>query len=120
MTAEPSLAEDPILNAAMDMLRRTGASGVQVRYSDDEEPVVWMAVGTWGRGDEVIHDTAAALDPRRAFLRLLEQVIDGGTCQHCQRPTGFEPDHFDEMPADELFCWYQYDPELRTFRRGCE
>jgi hypothetical protein len=32
------------MNAALEFLRRTGARQVQVRYSDDEDPVVWFVV----------------------------------------------------------------------------
>lgn len=109
--------DDPRLAAAFVMLGRTGAKTASLRYQDDEQPVVWIAVGTWSGGR---HECAAALDPIRAALRLCEQVVDGGQCTHCHRPTGFEPDSLDEMPLDPLFCWYQWDPELATFRRGCE
>jgi hypothetical protein len=109
--------DDPRLVAAFDMIGRTGATGMGLRYQDDEQPIVWIAVGTWS-GDR--HEVGAALDPTRAALRLCEQVVDGGQCTHCSRPTGFEPDHLDSMPADQLVCWYQWDPELKTFRRSCE
>jgi hypothetical protein len=26
----------------------------------------------------------------------------------------------DSMPLNESVCWYQWDPEMKTFRRGCE
>lgn len=122
---------DPRLTAGLDLLRRTGCSTVEIRYSDDEQPVVWMAVaGYTAAGDpksgnparreaRTVHEAAAALDPTRAVLRLCEQLVDGGRCAHCHRPTGFEPNTLDTMPADQLVCWYQYDPELQTFRRGC-
>jgi hypothetical protein len=29
------------------LVRRTGAKATQVRYSDDEQPVIWMAVVEW-------------------------------------------------------------------------
>lgn len=110
-----------MITAAADMLGRTGIKQLQIRYSDDEEPTVWFAVGKWpaksgGEG----YETASAMEPLRAVLRLCEQAMDGGQCQHCHRPSGFEPDSIATMPVDQLICWYQYDPELRTFRRGCE
>jgi hypothetical protein len=104
-----------MLLAANEMVWRTGATKFQLRYSDDEQPVVWMAVGQWGD----IHEVGASLDPVRAAIRLLEQVVDGGQCIHCHRPTGITDD-FDAMPLNERVCWYQYDPELKTFRRGCK
>lgn len=103
--------------AATDLIHRTGATGFQVRYQDDDDPVGWIAVATYR--DEAA-EAAAALDPLRATLRLGETLLDGGRCTHCQRPTGLEPDSIDQMPMNQLICWYQYDPELATFRRGCE
>lgn len=114
---------DPRLVAGMQLLGRTGAAEVQIRYSDDEQPVVWFAVGTWRRNGREKHEAAAALDPVRAVLRLCEQVIDGGACAWCKRPAGFiadDPADVADSPVDRLVCWYQWDPELSTFRRSCE
>lgn len=109
--------EDPRLVAAVGLIGRTGAKGFQLRYSDDEQPMLWMALADYPTGQ---HEVAAALTPLRAVLRLCEALIDGGQCTHCRRPAGFEPDSLDAMPMDVLACWYQWDPELSTFRRGCE
>lgn len=103
-----------MLVAAVDLIGHTGADSVQVRYCDEEKPVVWMVVGQWGE----LYDVASSVWPVKAALRLLDQVIDGGTCTHCQRPTAVSED-FTEMPLNDMFCWYQYDPELKKFRRGC-
>lgn len=108
---------EPKLVAAVDMIRRTGSRNFQLRFHDDEQPVVWIAVAIY---DDTHADAAASLDPVRAVLRLCEQLIDGAKCVHCDRPTGFDPDSLDTMPLNALVCWYQYDPELQTFRRGCE
>jgi hypothetical protein len=116
MTA-PANLDEPRLTAAITFVRRTGATSVQLRYSDDESPIVWIAVASY---PDDRHEAAAALEPTRAALRLCEQLADGGHCTHCGRPTGLEPDSLETMPLDELVCWYQYDPELETFRRGCE
>lgn len=102
--------------AALDMVKRTSALQFQLRWSDDEEPVIWIAVAIYKGGAE----TDASLNPLRAVLRLLERVCDGGKCTHCNRPTGLDPDSLETMPLNDLVCWYQYDPELKTFRRGCE
>jgi hypothetical protein len=115
MPDERSDFEDPRFIPAVDLLRRTGADGFQIRYCDEEEPVIWMAAAEWGGHWEV----AASMNPVEAVFRLCDKVIDGGTCIHCHRPAGFVPD-FDPMPVEELVCWYQWDPENRTFRRGCE
>lgn len=131
MTDNPT--DDPRFTAALDMVGRTGASSFQLWWSDDEQPVVWIAVATYevtaanaallADGHEHLRGTAhkigCALDPLNAVFDLCDKAVDGGQCAHCHRPTGFVPD-LDEMPASDLVCWYQWDPELLTFRRGCE
>ena len=103
--------------AGVKMVQRTGSSQFQLRWSDDEQPIVWFAVALYKDGN---WDTAAGRNPWVAVGRLLETLVDGGTCTHCNRPTGLDPDSIDTMPLNDLVCWYQYDPELKTFRRGCE
>lgn len=110
-------AQQAMMQAAFDLVRRTGATSVSIRYQDDDEPVVWVGVASFP-GDR--HEAAAALNPLRAILRLCERLIDGGQCTHCGRGTGFEPDSLETMPLDSVLCWYQWDPELKVFRRGCE
>lgn len=112
----PKAIEERFL-AGVEMVRRTGSNQFQLRWSDDEEPVVWFAVALYPNDR---WETAAGRDPFVAVSRLLEQIIDGGTCAHCKRPAGLDPDSLDTMPLNDLVCWYQYDPELKTFRRGCE
>jgi hypothetical protein len=111
---DPPRLEDKRIPAAIALLGHTGATEVQVRYCDEERPVVWMAVARWGKRWEV----TAAMTPALAVFRLCDEVIDGGQCTHCRRPTGFTPD-FEAMPASRLVCWYQWDPECEAFRRGC-
>lgn len=101
--------------ACVELIGHTGTREFQIRYSDDVQPVIWMAAGRWQAGWEV----AAAFDPLGAVFRLLEHVVDGGECKHCHRTTGVTL-HFDAMPLPREVCWYQYDPELQKFRRGCE
>jgi hypothetical protein len=117
--------DDDKLKAGLDMLRRTGAVQVQIRYSDDEKPIVWFVVAHYGDREEIERgegqwEVDAAHEPVRALLRLLERLVDGGRCKHCGRATGLDPDSIETMPLNALICWYQYDPELKTFRRGCE
>lgn len=109
----------PRFTAAIDLLRRTGAQFTQIRYHDDQEPIVWFVVASYSDGRSEVD---AAFDPERAILRLCERVIDGGVCVHCERPTVFHADHTDTLGAmmDRVTCAYQWDPELATFRRGCE
>lgn len=115
MNAAPSV-DDPRFVAAVDLVGRTGAKGFQMRWSDDEEPTVWIAVADYGDG----HEAAAALHPLPAVLRLIEQLIDGGLCAHCRRPSAVSDDWQHEQPLDEVFCWYVFDPERKTYRRSCE
>jgi hypothetical protein len=110
----PSGIDDARFTGAVAMLGRTGAVEFQIRYCDEDMPVIWMAAARWGKRWE----TAAAMTPLLAVFRLCDEVIDGGTCTHCKRPTGFSPD-LDTLPLDVLVCWYQWDPSRETFRRGC-
>lgn len=112
---------DPRFGPAVEMIGRTGATNFQLRYSDDESPVVWMAVATYGDRFEC----AAAPAPLVAIFRLCDQLIDGVKCTHCGRIAAF----FEELVprdtpvdavADAMFCAYRFDPELATFRRDCE
>lgn len=112
-SARPVSGDDR-MTAAVDLIGRTGAAEFQLRYSDDEQPVIWMAAARWKDRWEA----AGAMSPQRAVFRLAETAIDGGTCQHCGRPSGFEPSG-DPMPLDNLVCWYQYDPGARKFAKGC-
>lgn len=60
------------------------------------------------------------MDPLRAVLRLLDRMIDGGECTHCHKPTAVSDNFAAPTPLAEHICWYVFDPELATFRRGCE
>jgi hypothetical protein len=106
--------KDAQLTAAANLIGHTGAAEFQIRYCDEEKPTIWIAAARWGDQWE----SAAAMAPLLAVFRLCDEVIDGGQCQHCHRPTGFHPD-INPMPMDKMICWYQWDPELKTFRRGC-
>jgi hypothetical protein len=131
--------DDPRFAAAVELIGRTGADHFEIRYCDghDEDagkpPVIWIALAHWpamelessegSRDHRPEHfEAAGGLSPWRAVFRLCEATIDGGTCQHCHRPTTV-----DDKPADgallaleAAFCAYRFDPELKTFRRACE
>ena len=121
--------DDPRMTAAITLLRRTGAREFQLRYSDDEQPVIWMAVAKWSiggdgrpkaKGGRPMYEAAASINPVVAVLRLCDQVIDGGECAHCGRPSGVTDDWRADMPLADVVCWYVYDPETHEYRRGCE
>jgi hypothetical protein len=108
-------AKDPRYEAAIELMGRTGGGELQIRY-DDGEPGVWIAVCEWDDG----YECAAGWNPLEAALRLLEEALGGGDCAHCGRAAAISTDFSRTMPLDDAICWYQYDPELQTFRRGCE
>ena len=121
--------QDPRFVAAIDLLRRTGLRTFQIRYQDDEQPTVWLAVGEWSRGPDgrpvakggaQVFEAAGATNPVQAVMRLCDQVVDGGTCAHCRRPAGVTDDWRSDMPLATVVCWQVYDPELKRFRRSCE
>lgn len=124
-------AKDPKLVAAIDLLGRTGAADVQIRYCDDEDPTVWFVVVRYrtdptgrpvhGDSEPGRWETAAGRHPTEAALRLCERVVDGGRCNYCKRPAMFHAE-LDQHPTlyGPLFCSFEWDPELTTFRRACE
>ncbi len=132
MTTRPDDdSDDPRWVPAVDLIRRTGAREFQIRYCEEEEPVVWMALAMHliRDGRPVPDDGAetwsvgSGFTPTAAIFSLCDSLMDGGTCQHCGRPTGFIPDNerqVDEELGAPFVCWYRWDPELQTFRRKCE
>lgn len=109
-------AQDPRFAAVLTLLHRAGASEIQIRYDEEQDPIFWLVVGKWG--DTYEADTA--LTPLRAAMRLAERVVDGGTCAYCTKPTALSDDWRSPTILDDLLCWWLYDPETQTFRRGCE
>lgn len=122
---EPGTNEyDARTSAAAEMLGRVGAKSFELRFSEPEEgmgpesPVVWMAIGFFEGAPPQV---SAGLHPVAALEKLLEQLIDGGECQHCHKMTSFHSEIGEGMgPFASLVCAYQYDPELKTYRRSCE
>ena len=108
---------DPKIEAGVNMLRRAGAQIIDFRYQDDQPPTVWMTVATWPDGK---WEVAAGHNIVISTMRLLAAVLNGGICVHCKRVTAFEADFEKGTPAESVVCWYVYDPELKTIRRGCE
>lgn len=120
--------EDPRLTAGIMLLGNSGSRSFQLRFSDDEDPVVWIAVAEYflndsgrpvAKGGKQTFETAAGMTPVKAVLRLCDQVMDGGLCLHCHKPTGVTDEWRGDMPLGEVICWYRYDPETEKFRRGC-
>lgn len=115
---------DARTSAAAEMLGRLGADSLEIRFSEPDEgmdtPVIWMAIVSLKGYDGAPPQVAAGLHPVHALEKLLEQLIDGGQCNHCGRMTTFEGDPRTVTAFGRLVCAYQYDPELRTYRRSCE
>lgn len=120
-------ALDPRFIAGVNLLERCGARQVRVGYSDADEgpPIIWHATALLGSSHgRPVFDVAAGRDPVQAVLRLCASMTDGGECLHCHKPTMFDETVpigtvIDQI-ADAAFCVYAWDPELATFRRGCE
>lgn len=131
-TADPTEDKgelDPRFLAAMDLIRRTGATEVQIRYSDDEEPVVWFVVASFddptalGQGKIPPRKKAlqigAGIGPTSAALKCAEVLVTGAECTWCHRRSAMTTDfQLKPLPAD--ICWYVYDPDTALFKRGCE
>ena len=109
---------DPRMIAGIDLLRRTGMSTFRLGWSDEEDgpPTVWWACAEWLSGS----DAGAGMTPTAAVMRLCGQVVDGGICLHCKRPTIFSSTPDTSILELSGGCVYAYDPELMTFRRACE
>ena len=109
--------QQELYEAAVEMINRTGYA-TEYRFDSliFDGYTVWISTARYPSGS---WDSAAAPAPYRAAIRLAEQLIDGGTCTHCGRPTGLD-ERFDEALLADVVCWWQYDPELKKFRRGCE
>lgn len=121
MSDLPDYHLDPRFIAGVDMVRRTGSDQFQMRWDDEQEPVIWVAVSRHRVGNAPVYTAGAHVDPVRAVLQLCETLIDGGECAHCHRPSLFDMDDGPwERELSALVCVTQYDPELKTYRRDCE
>jgi hypothetical protein len=120
----PGEHDDPTIPqflAAVDLIGRTGARDFEFRLSEPDEELsgrpVFVSIASYRGG--MGWDAGAGATPLASVERLLDQLLDGGQCTHCHRPTGVAH-NLGPMPLAEQVCWYQYDPELKTYRRACE
>lgn len=117
--ADQTITADALQKACADLLPRLGVRHLELRCSHGDEPdapVVWIAVARFAETLSPVPQVAAHLSPPQATYALLERLVDGGACLHCQRPTGITLDLHAPVP---FVCWWTYDPELTVFRRGC-
>jgi hypothetical protein len=118
---------------ALDLLKRTGVRQVQVRYSDDEDPVIWMVAACWyadkhgmpvatkRESEGTMWKTAAGFAPSQALFSLLDALVgehSGGACTHCRRLTGFDPRLHPRAQLEDEKCWWTFNGE--EFVRGCK
>lgn len=126
MSDAPTL--HPQFLAGLDMIRRTGARSVQVRYQDDEEPTVWMVVAEHvvgggrplprGKPGRQTFTVGAGLTPQAAATDCCALLIDGGLCAHCGNVAVFDDGGgVFAMPGT---CWTKWDPDSASYRRSCE
>jgi hypothetical protein len=128
-TTNPELAiRDPRYIGAIDLLRRNGARSIQLRYDDEQNPIVWVAVAGFSiidgkpspYGKVNAHQAGGGLDPLSSVFALCRACLDRrGRCVHCGRNTMFD-EGSEPQPLADFYCWYQWDPERKGFHRGCE
>lgn len=118
---------NPIFLAAVDAIAHTGAKNFEIRWCEEQDPTVWFALSTHISGGQERQSIYAGFNPTEATIGLAEKLIDGGVCAHCLKMTIFEPDwtapmirNFKIGDIDVYHCTYQYDPEMKKFRRSCE
>lgn len=130
----PADLDKSLMQATIDLIGRAGAKSFRMGWVEEEDlpayPHIWYATAAF----KGAHEAAAAMDPVTACTRLAEQLVDGGTCTHCGRPTALHVGPRDlpvEVATDKgvaaaftqtgaHICWYYYDPSTKAFKRGCE
>lgn len=110
-------AEDPRFVACVGLIGDSGGRQFQIRYDDEQNPLVWVATAELRGGHQ---ECAGGFSPVQAAFRLCETLYDGGFCGHCGQPAGVTMDWRAEMPLARVVCWWVYDPETEKFRRSCE
>lgn len=77
MTAAPTFDGDAVM-AAADLVRRTGATGMQIGYLNDEPPHEWYAYAQY-RGSRISVDGHPG--PVEAADALSRRLLTGARCQ---------------------------------------
>lgn len=81
----PTDMDQDALNAALDLVGRTGAREVEIGYLHDDVPVEeagWYAHAKY-RGARITVENHRG--PVEATEALARRLLTGGTCTHCQR-----------------------------------
>ena len=98
--------QDAVL-AAADLIKRSGASDMEVGYHEDESENQWWAVATY-RGAKITVDNQPT--PDVALEALVKRIFTGGMCNHCKKPVVLD----DDTPGCR---WRRMGPK---WVRGCE
>jgi hypothetical protein len=116
-------ADEARFRAAVKMFQNVGGASFEIRYSEpdhpgDMSPLVWIAIVNMHPAFQAPPQVAAGLSPYLAAYRLLQHLVNGGTCAHCGLTTAIDDAH--DRPHPREMCWQIFDPELEVFRRSCE
>lgn len=104
-----------------DLLRRAGATEIQLRYQDDEAPVLWLMYARFQpAGHPTVEHVAAGLNPVSAIVALLAEAVDGGQCVACKRPTALVELGDEALPVPvSLVCQLRHVPG-QGWVKGCQ
>lgn len=100
--------------AVAELAQRLGADSFDIRYQDDNRPVVWIAVLTAGKAGVA----GVGFDPDSAAWDLAERVLDGNACNHCRRPIVLTAPDQDGLA--EVINGCEYKLRGKRIIRGCE
>lgn len=124
--------DEDALMAAVDLVRRTGAAGIEIGYLHDDVPVeeaAWYAHAQY-RGTRIICENQRS--PVDAAEGLARQLLTGAKCMHCGRLVTLDLagayahdavllDGTSWSAAQQVaagVCYWHRDG--RVWRRGCE
>lgn len=109
MTATEKL---PALVAAVDVIGRSGATGFEIGYLDDQPPHRWYATAIY-KGAKVHGEHPS--NPEVAADRLARKLLHGGQCTHCGGKVNVRP--WEGHWADAECIWRRAG---NRWVRGCE
>ena len=100
--------------AAVELLRRGGETEFQLRFSDEMDPTLWIAMVPLA---ENYWEVAAALTAEEAVFLLCRNLFSASACTHCDKLMMFEPSELEfEMFPDR--CAITWSPALGRYI-GC-
>lgn len=111
MVPLPDGHDTDALLAGVELVGRTGATGLEVGYLHEDVPsdqAGWYAQATF-QGAKVFAENHTG--PVPAIEELANKLLEGGHCQHCQRTVSLTGHKF-------LYC--RWERRGRNWIRGCE